>query len=179
MNSLEQLSEPEEWRNVQRDDIFHTLDVLSGRVNASYTMKFQVPFAFSVSLVRDAFNNLKTDVVYMESIKKNLESQLKNNELTDDDVSTLQKKCDTNKSIVTILDLLSSQIKIEINALDILNNRIVFRKHYPAFFPTELMRDEKLSMSRIVRLIDYYLGYDYFNIFCLFNSGTPYLSLLP
>jgi hypothetical protein len=184
------LDDDERWREVQRGDILHILNVLLGRVDASYTMKFQVPLTFGVPKVQDAFNNLRFDAVYMKSIKKILESQLKNNKLSADDVSILQKddgvnddffmlsKFNTNKPIITILDLISSQIKTEINSLDIQDNRIVLGELHLAF-PTDLMRDEKLYISRIIRLIDYYLGYDYFNIFCLFKSGIPYLSLLP
>jgi hypothetical protein len=149
-------------------------------------MKFQVPFAFGIPNVRDAFNNLRSDAAYMESIKKILESQMKNDKLTDDEVSMLQAddddfllpKCNTDKPIVTILDLISSQIKTEIKLLYVQDNRIIPR-FMRAVFPTDLMRDEKLSISRIIRLIDCYLGYDYFNIFCLFKSGIPYISLLP
>jgi hypothetical protein len=187
---LELLDDDEKWREAQRSDIFHILHVLLGRVDASYTMKFQVPFAFGVPKVRDAFKNLRPDAVYMESIKKILESQLKNNKLTDDDISMLQidddvdddffmlSKFNTSKPIITVLDLISNQIKTEINSLDIRDNRIVLGKLHLAF-PTDLMRDEKVLISRLIQLIDYYLGYDYFNIFCLFKSGIPYISLLP
>ncbi|MDR1979529.1 MAG: hypothetical protein LBQ42_12415 [Synergistaceae bacterium] len=183
VKTLGRLKDDERWREVQRDDILHILDVLSGKVNASLTMKFQMPFA----LQYETLNNLRSDAVCMESIKKILESKLKNNKLTDDDVSMLQKFnvnepivtiLDINKPIVTILDLISSQIKSEINSLDIWDNRVL-PGQILLLFPTDLMRDEKLLISRLIRLIDYYLGYDYFNIFCLFKSGIPYISLLP
>jgi hypothetical protein len=94
-------------------------------------MRFQVPFAFGVPTIRDTFNNLRSDAVYMQSIKKILESKLKNNnKLADDNVSILQK-FNTNKPIVTILDLISSQIKSEINSLHIWDDQV--DQHIPFF----------------------------------------------
>jgi hypothetical protein len=173
---ISQLRDDERWRDVQRDDIIHILDVLLGKVDESHTMRFQVPIAFPVPGVRDAFGNLRPDAVYLETIKKVLESKLKGNELTDDDVLMMQE-FNSSKPIVTILDIISSQIQAEIEILTLgmgrfgsVRNRILY--------PTDLMRDEKIFISRLIRLIDCYLGYNYFNIFCLFRSGIPYISLL-
>lgn len=181
LKTIGRLRDDVTWREIQRDDILYILDVLLGRINASHTMRFQVPFAFEIPKVQDAFNNLRPDAAHMEAMKKILESQLKNNKLTNDDVAMLRQfNTDKPNRIVTVLDLISTQIKAEINSFDIQDNCIIADMlHIHLLFPTDLMRDETLSISRLIRLIDCYLGYDYFNIFCLFKSGIPYLSLLP
>ena len=166
----------EKWKHVQRNEIINILDVLLGRADISYSMRLRVPLTCQAPLKPDDLCNLKFDAVHLEAIKKILESKLKNNDLTGDDVSVLQKFT-PHKPIVTVLDLISSQIKDEIGHLSPWDERFHTEGTY-AIYPDDLVEDEKIFVGRLIRLINCYLGYDSFNIFCLFTAGVPYLSLL-
>ncbi len=181
LNTIMQIDEDEKWRNVGEDDIKQIRNVLLGRENMSYTFKMKMPLEneplYNILKKLNAMKTYESEIIKIKSI---IENYSLSKEINKEDIKCIYDFVVMKpKEVKTILDMLVVTIIEEFLSsyyIDIDEGRFKYSGGHHKLFFTDT--NEIDDINKLLKLINCYIGVDYFNVLILYQRGKASVSLV-